>query len=200
MKLSWTEPWNRAIIRRRIREVSESMPSVGKISVWGGLLSLGVMIGVRWFLPEGASELTWGRMCAVVFVCSAFPWLGYLFALFPYNVHITEKGIFLQCGNACVPLPREQIRSISFEDRDGLHLLVIHCVSKQGKEFERTALTSPKYSDAEVMKFLFDAGMAHLCFLKEDFHDKAERFSKSDAKLHSSNHKWDNRGVDEHVG
>ena len=81
MKLSWTEPWRRNLLRHRVREANLIMPS---------------------------------------------------------------------------------IRSISFENRDGFHLLVLRCVTKRGKSFERTVVASAKYSDDDVAKFLFDIGMANL--------------------------------------
>lgn len=71
-------------------------------------------------------------------------------------------ALFIQCGNGGSFLPRELIRSISFEDRDGFHLLVLRCVTKRGKSFERTVVASTKYSDDDVAKFLFDIGMVHL--------------------------------------
>ena len=55
------------------------------------------------------------------------------------------------------------LKSISFIDRDGFHLFVVRGQNKRGKEFERTAVVSPKVPDEEVKKFLFDVGQAYLC-------------------------------------
>ena len=162
MKLSWTEPWSRGRVRYRIREANKSMPSARKISILGGVLSLGAMLCVRWTLPESGEVLTLGRMLLIALLCSSYAWFAHFMALFPQCVHLSEKGVFLQCGNSGSLIRREQICSISFEDRHGLHLLVMRCGSKHGKEFERTAVASTKVPDSEVEKFLFDVGLAHL--------------------------------------
>lgn len=150
------------MVRYGIREARKEIPSACMISIVGGVLSLAVMVGVRWWLPASAEVLTCWRMLAIMLACSSFVWLGHLPAILPSNVHITEKGVFFQCGSSVGRVDCEQLRSISFEDRNGLHLLVVRGVSKQGREFERTALASPRYSDEEVAKFLFEAGLSHV--------------------------------------
>lgn len=162
MKLSWTEPWSRESVRRHIREAGKSIPSCRAIAIGSGVISLCAMLGVRWYLPESGEVLTVECMFRVTLFCSSYPLLPFLIAFFPQSVYLSEKGIYVQYGSGGSFLPREQIRSISFEDRDGLHLLVIRCVTKRGKAFERTVLASPKYSDQVVAQFLFSVGMSHV--------------------------------------
>ena len=162
MKLSWTEPWSRNLLRHRVREANLAMPSIRAISIGGGVIAFCTMLGVRWCLPESCVVLTWEVVAIVTICCSLYGLVPYLIAVCPRGVHLSEKGVFSQCGSGGSFLPRELIRSISFEDRDGFHLLVLRCVTKRGKSFERTVVASTKYSDDDVAKFLFDIGMAHL--------------------------------------
>jgi len=145
-----------------MREVSKELPSARAIAVWSGVISFAAMVGVRWYLPGSEEVLTWGRIAAATVVCSAYVWYPYLSAIFPTAVHIREKGVFFQTGSSGGLIPRERIRSIAFEDRDGLHLFVVRAATKKGKDYERAALTSPEVSDADIVKFLFDAGLADL--------------------------------------
>jgi len=50
-------------------------------------------------------------------------------------VHISEKGVFFHVGNGGSFVKRDLIRSISFEDRDGLHLFVLRGQPKRDKEW-----------------------------------------------------------------
>lgn len=150
------------MVRRRLGEVSQSMPSAIKIAIVGGALSLGVLLFVRWHLPETESVLTGWKIASAVLACLLFPFLSYLGALFPYCVHVNKKGICFQCGNSATFVNREQLRSVSFEDRDGLHLLVVRGETKSGRLFAHVALASSKISDSEVAMVLLAVGLAHV--------------------------------------
>jgi len=162
VKLGWTEPWSRERARRQMREAAKAMPSARKIAAWSGVLSFAAMVGVRHFFPGSEEVLTWGRMAFVALACSLYAWFSHFVALFPTTVHISEKGVFFQVGNGGGLVKRDSIRSISFEDREGLHLFVVRGKTTRGKDFERTAVASAKIPDTEVEKFLFDADLAHL--------------------------------------
>ena len=162
MKLSWTEPWSRNLFHQRVREANLAMPSIRAISIGGVIVAFCSMLGVRWYLPESCQVLTWGVVTAVTICCSLYGLIPFLIAICPRGVRLSEKGVFIQCGNSGSFFPREMIRSISFEDRDGFHLLVLRCVTKRGRVFERTVVASTKYSDDDVARFLFDVGMSHL--------------------------------------
>lgn len=162
MRMSWTESWSVRLVKARFKELQHDLSGIWRIVFWGAMVSEFVLQATRYFIIEDAD---WSKVAFIsvpMCICS-FPLLMYLGCLFPLCIHLYEKGIMFQMGSGGSFFKYEQLKSISFIDRDGFHLFVVRGQNKRGKEFERTAVVSPKVPDEEVKKFLFDVGQAYLC-------------------------------------
>ena len=163
MRLDWTEPWTKRLIRRRMAEMRGVVRSILPVTLWGmvGILVVVAVLYIAW--PELAEEVPWQNVLRRTLVIPALL-LGqpFLLCVFPQSVHLVEKGISFQMGSSCSFFRYDQIVSISFSDALGFHQFVVKVRNKKGNIVERTADASPKVSDQDIVKFLADIGYSHL--------------------------------------
>lgn len=163
MRIDWTEPMSRRLVRRRFAEMRQGLASILPTVLWGTGAALAICVAVRLWLPGASEALGWAAVlrlaCVLLVVFLAFPFLG---AVLPLLVHLTESGIAFQEGSSVSFLKWEQIVSVSFVDADGLRLFKVEGTSKKGKPVVWTAVASSKVREEDVMKCLYDLGQAHL--------------------------------------
>ncbi len=163
MRLDWTEPWTKRLIRGRLVEMRGAVRSILPVTLWGavGILVSVAVLHVGW--PELAEEIPWGRVVGKVLVVLVLL-LGMPFfaSVFPQGVHLVEKGIAFQLGSCCSFFRYDQIVSISFSDALGYHQFIVKAKNKQGNIVERAAAASPKVTDQDIVTFLAHVGSSHL--------------------------------------
>ena len=159
MRIYWEEPWSVKLVKARHKSNRCDLAGVWRVSIIGAPIVLAILVAVRYLVPGTDDVLTW-EFVSVAFLSALFLWaiVAYL-ACLPTRIHLTEKGIIFHTAL----FKYDELTSISIEDRDGFHLLVVRRKNRKGKEIERTAVTSPKVPDEDVFRFLADIGQAHLC-------------------------------------
>ena len=167
MRIDWTEPLSKCLVRHRFgearREAVSVMRLIGGCSVLAGL----VCIAVRIMFPETSEVLSWYRILhtAIVMPAAALLLL-FLSVVFPLCVHITEKGIMFQMGSGGTFVKYDQIDTLSFVESDGLRMFKVSFKTKKGALVTRLAAASPKIREEEVGKFLADIGQEHRVHLQ----------------------------------
>ena len=163
MRIDWSEPLSKRLVRRRFAETWRFVLSIFRLGSWCWAATLAVCVLVRIVLPETADDLSWNTILRVAIVVPAiFLASPFLTTVFPLFVHMTEKGVMFQMGSGGTFVKYDQIVSISFADFDGLRMFEISFKTKKGSVATRTAAASPEVCDEDVRKFLMDIGQAHL--------------------------------------
>ena len=171
-KISWIEPWNGKVCKERIRQCYKDLYKYWLFClIMFAVLVAGAAyrrISKQMHNLETQESLTWKH----IVTATAVPFLGYgvlflclpcLFNVFPYGIHVTEKGVVFQVGNTARMINSKDIISLSFETRNERRYFVVKARDKQGLPYERLALMAKKgVTEEDVRRFLYDVNLAHL--------------------------------------
>ena len=168
-KISWVEPFDWKVSKERIRQGYREL-----YKYWLFFLILfAVLVAGAAYTKiskhiKAQESLTW----ELIVSATAIPFLGYgvlflclpcLYYVFPYGIHVTEKGVGFQAGNSARMINAMDIISLSFETRNGRRCFVVKARDKKGLPYERLALMAKKNATEEdVRRFLYDVNLAHL--------------------------------------
>ena len=163
-QLQWQEPWSRARAKASLLELKREMPPLWRMIVYCAFIPVAVCVAVRFWLPETAETLTWGRIALTPFGCTAlFVVMPIVIAICPESITLRKNGICFSRGNSAFFIKAEQIQSLRFHLEGGELVFVVRATTKRGVPFERSiAMPRDKVSEQDVVRFLYDMELSHL--------------------------------------
>ena len=177
-RLKWSEPWDWPDAKARAREMAAVLPPLRRMALYCVALPAACFAVAIWRFPELASPRFYGQISACVFAICVLHGLPFLVALCPRAVVLRTDGIGLVQGNSMVNVPLARIVSLSLAEDRGRRVFVIR-ISKRapyrfgrwgaarakagaGEERVEKIVLSPKVTEDEIVRFLYEAGLAHL--------------------------------------
>ena len=183
-KIEWCEPWSWAKVRNCAAEIRSQYPPMWRLLLYCVVLPAIVLGGVYLYfqsfvLDEQVLEQTWRNIFVIPLCCLLFASLPYLDALFPLGVRICAKRICFARGNSMNVIKVELISSLCFRTIDGRQYFVVSATTSRGKPFEqKIEMPAAKVTEQDVVKFLYDVGLAHLC--REEVVHMCEDYTEGD--------------------
>ncbi len=184
-KIEWNEPWSWTKVRNCAAEIRREYPPMWKMLLYCAVLPALVLGGVILYcqhvgLDGQALEQTRRNFyilppgCVLMFMV-----MPYLYALCPLGVIIRGNYISFIRGNSVRCIKVEQISSLCFRTIDDRRYFVVRATTARGKPFEqKIEMPAAKVTEQDVVKFLYDVGLAHLC--REEVVHMCEDYTEGD--------------------
>lgn len=161
-RLQWTEPCWRETSRENLRSLWENLSPKRLAAYCLVLPALVLGIAGWWVSAHGIAStlpLPFWKLAAIVEGCCLVQGgMVVASAFIPKDVTVTARYVYI--GGVSTPV--KKILSLSFAGEGERRAFVVEIQSMRNKVFVRSARLSPRVPEAEIVRFLYDNGLAHL--------------------------------------